>query len=615
MKWYDWHTVTERLQGRSYALTRGRPYLVILDPATQTGTCDFTNKQILINPYLFSDVLEKMGLSGQKLDEANFLVSRAITGHEALHVLYSDPNVVIEAAQESPALKMILNLLEDARIERIGSESSHVSKTLFRFVNGIARNQLPEFRDTRLKSPSSTINLLLRWRLGASIPRLQEPADRVWGQVLSLANTAVHCEDSAEVLAVAREIVKVAGLDKSAGDPEVDPLIERMESSMTGERDSSPMPNPLPSADQPTPADNSEANSTDGEPGEERQPEGTGNDSSSGLSGQCGVVDGNGSQCEDDPADCSDAEDNPGKLVHSVNSDDIEKLVEETAQQVSEHLESLVPPDSDTSSLIAKAKPHRGRCYSDIVASPYVGYLPEVAPIAAEIIRELRAEGPKAVSGPSESAGRFRARYYVRDSSRPFAAQKFQGLSVPKMALTLILDRSGSMEGIVEELKMMAMAISQACETLQIPLSIWALEGQVHIKHFDEHGPQVLAKLAGIHAETLTRTMPTIRDAVAELKSRPEELKQIVLVHDGMPSDRVDFIDWRTQLKGVGLFCLFIMRPEDYPAYQQDPTQLRTHMDEIVGPQNYAIAPVTSIAKHWCSFIRNKRNRHTALSL
>ena len=89
MNWYDWHTVTERLQGRSYALTRGRPYRVVLDPATHTRTCDFTNKHLLINPNLFSDVLENMGFSGAKLDEANFLVSRAITGHEALHVLYS----------------------------------------------------------------------------------------------------------------------------------------------------------------------------------------------------------------------------------------------------------------------------------------------------------------------------------------------------------------------------------------------------------------------------------------------------------------------------------------------------------------------------------------------
>ena len=43
MHWYDWHTVTERLQGRAYALTRGGPYRVILDPGTPTGVCDLAD--------------------------------------------------------------------------------------------------------------------------------------------------------------------------------------------------------------------------------------------------------------------------------------------------------------------------------------------------------------------------------------------------------------------------------------------------------------------------------------------------------------------------------------------------------------------------------------------
>lgn len=169
------------------------------------------------------------------------------------------------------------------------------------------------------------------------------------------------------------------------------------------------------------------------------------------------------------------------------------------------------------------------------------------------------------------------------------------------------------MEDVQEELRVMSMAITMACETLQIPLSIWALEGQVHIKSFDEHGPQVLAKLAGIKAETLTRVMPTIRDAAKELSARPETLKQIVMVHDGMPSDRTDFIEWRTGLRDIGMFCMFIVQQAGYEAYRQAPEQLRENMDSLIGPRSYAIAPVSDIAKHWCSFVRNTRNRHSAL--
>ena len=52
MHWHDWHTVTERLQGRAYALTRGQPYRVVLDPGTETGVCDFSQKRIGLAPNL-----------------------------------------------------------------------------------------------------------------------------------------------------------------------------------------------------------------------------------------------------------------------------------------------------------------------------------------------------------------------------------------------------------------------------------------------------------------------------------------------------------------------------------------------------------------------------------
>jgi len=643
MHWYDWHTVTERLQGRSYALTRGRPYRVILDPTTQTGTCDFTNKRILINPDLFTDVFEGMGLSGPKLDEANFLVSRAITGHEALHVLYSDPAVVMSASGNAD-LKMVLNLLEDARIEKIGSGMSHVSKTLFGFVNNIAANQLPKFTDLNLDDAYSVLSLLLRWRLGAGIPALIGPAAKTWAKVFRLAQKALYAADCDEVLRLARKIVKILGLNKakrqdSSALKDTEDVMSRMQSGMSGSDGHQPLPNPLTPEDEQQPAQSSEDTSTDQMDDDNPSDESTSENQETQAEEPTETADQrpDGSETPDDVApdagdqetpgepgstepqpDCPESEESDGESVHQpMTADDIEKLVDDTAMQVSEDLSSLVPngvpSGSDDDLTVAKARPYRGHRYSDIVASPYIHYLPIAAPIAAEVIRDLRAENPRAVSGPSEYPGRFKTRYFVRDSAKPFAAQHFRGISTPEMALTLILDRSGSMEDVVEELRVMAIAITMACETLQIPLSIWALEGQVHIKSFDEHGSQVLAKLAGIEAETLTRVMPTIRDAVKELSARPESLKQIVMIHDGTPSDRADFIEWRAGLRDIGMFCMFILQQVDYELYRECPEQLRENMDALIGPRYYAIAPVTDIAKHWCSFVRNKRSTHSTI--
>jgi hypothetical protein len=52
-----------------------------------------------------------------------------------------------------------------------------------------------------------------------------------------------------------------------------------------------------------------------------------------------------------------------------MTADDIEKLVDDTAMQVSEDLSILVPDGSKTDVTVAKAKPYRGRPYSDNLIS------------------------------------------------------------------------------------------------------------------------------------------------------------------------------------------------------------------------------------------------------
>ncbi len=56
---------------------------------------------------------------------------------------------------------------------------------------------------------------------------------------------------------------------------------------------------------------------------------------------------------------------------------------------------------------------------------------------------------------------------------------------------------------------------------------------------------------------------------------------------------------------------MFIMPESDYKWHKDNPETLRESMDELVGPRNYAIAPVSDIAKHWCSFVRNKRRAYS----
>jgi hypothetical protein len=238
LHWYDWDTVTERLQGRSYAITRGKPYRVILDPNTSTCVCDFTNKRIIINPNIFDDVFRNRGLTDTALDKANFLVSRSVTGHEALHVLFSDPKMAADFAK-SPMLKMVFNLLEDARIEKIGSESSHVAKTLFGFVNTIAAGELIPANDIA-SDAEAWLDVLLRWRLSTNIPPLEKNSEAKWKKAKALADKALYAPGSKEALCIAKKIVKLLHLDEQNNTPSE--TLTRMQSNMTGDSNSDPLP-------------------------------------------------------------------------------------------------------------------------------------------------------------------------------------------------------------------------------------------------------------------------------------------------------------------------------------------------------------------------------------
>lgn len=74
---------------------------------------------------------------------------------------------------------------------------------------------------------------------------------------------------------------------------------------------------------------------------------------------------------------------------------------------------------------------------------------------------------PRASTAADRYSGRFKARYYIRNAEALFAKKKNIG-------------------------------IARACDELDIPLDIWVLEGVANIKSFDEHGPQVYARIAGI---------------------------------------------------------------------------------------------------------------------
>lgn len=591
LQWYQWHTVTERLQARLYALTKGSPYRFAMDISHPSGCCDFTHKMVKANPLALDEVFEQEHMPKKQRDQANYLITRSIVGHEALHIKYSDPGVLMGSIRGNEDMHNIINLLEDARIEAIGSEESTISKNLFKLTNSTAYKLLPEFTDPNLSNPYSGLELLLMWRLGFAIPELEKEARKKWIQIRNLAEDAKYAPTCHEVLACAKRIYDILGLKQQQNQEndlknQLNRAIEKMKSQMEGNNSSGtdkPSKSPLQRPQQGSGKDE----------GDKSNPSGK-NDKSDTQDGQDQDQSKKGEPDQSDP--------NGGQNPTDVN---IAKLVNEIGSEVQEDVASIIPQGDVSAALTAGAK---GGCQS-IHGAPYVHIYERAKPIAQYLEKELKGEDPRAVTGASQYPGRFKGRYYLRNDQRPFSQQRFRGMLKPDMALTLVLDRSGSMKSMLYDLQTMTMAIYLACEKLKIPLSIWALEGEVHVKEFNEWGPTVMAKIAGIAAWGGTHARPTLNRATADLKKRKEPLKQIVLIHDGYPHDGEQVVFWRrSALSGIGLYCMYITNRALEAEYG---ALIQRKLEELMGPRNYVMALVAEVAKYWCSYMKTKSKAYS----
>jgi hypothetical protein len=167
------------------------------------------------------------------------------------------------------------------------------------------------------------------------------------------------------------------------------------------------------------------------------------------------------------------------------------------------------------------------------------------------------------------------------------------------------------MINLISSLKLTAIGIAKACDELGIPLDIWVLEGAAKIKSFDECGPQVYARIAGIRAAGGTDMIPTFLAAQESLAKRPEPLKQILLIHDGVP----DGFDVTKELLSTapfkGLYAMYVVPPlEDPELLQRYTDHGKECLSRLFDPRQFTVAPIDKIFSEWANFMKIYRNRY-----
>ena len=183
-------------------------------------------------------------------------------------------------------------------------------------------------------------------------------------------------------------------------------------------------------------------------------------------------------------------------------------------------------------------------------------------PLAGELVARLAL--PEVAQTPdwSDRYGRLSVRAAIRSQdATPFVVAAEPEPDPTSVAVGVLLDRSGSMQGAAMEAARLATAtLHLACAELGIWHAVTAFEGAMPMVRDDENSEQTLARLAGLHAGSGTRIGPSYEALLAQLRPRPEALKVLVLIHDGEPEDgstvrqlNAGAADARIEVLGLGV--------------------------------------------------------------
>ena len=198
--------------------------------------------------------------------------------------------------------------------------------------------------------------------------------------------------------------------------------------------------------------------------------------------------------------------------------------------------------------------PARGKALDP---APYIELEEKVRPHASRLAEALKEPKPDQSRAPHEYRGRYSFRQEIRTPDTPHLANIELGQAARSLALFVLVDRSGSMDRFEQPVKEALMTIYLAAIQVGIPIGI-AYFGEDDFYAGDLHLPpdlitveQTVAQVAKYDANNVELSKALIagytgwsseeyldwglRKAEADLRTRPEHLKVLTILHDGEP--------------------------------------------------------------------------------
>jgi len=200
--WYEWKNIKNRLITFGRAIQGTTPYRVTIEPdkgRCATGYCNFTNREIAVNPSIFDLPPRKQ-----------YRLTKAILVHESGHKRFTMPGKL------SPVVGIVANILEDERVERaMCSEFAGLVNLVKELSFQLYTESKPV--DTSSDCPGEVVSyfLQLRWanRLGQPVKGGLSPLNmQRWEKIEHLVSEAWASDTSEVVNRNAEEIVHILGL-------------------------------------------------------------------------------------------------------------------------------------------------------------------------------------------------------------------------------------------------------------------------------------------------------------------------------------------------------------------------------------------------------------------
>jgi Mg-chelatase subunit ChlD len=263
--------------------------------------------------------------------------------------------------------------------------------------------------------------------------------------------------------------------------------------------------------------------------------QGEGEGAGSGQGGGQGQGAGSGGQAQRQDNDTSDiGKDDEDDGRGLISDEEMEEIMEEAARELAAIFAASGQYGKGAGGPADTQSPLKPRRLLDATYN--------AATARAQVLRrQLERIPPRPRSYASENGSRYSFRDELRRDDRPMR-KRDQPTPKRKVAIGVLVDCSGSMGGVMEEVRKAVLSIYFAADSLKVPMAVWGFSDwsrnpAATLVPYGMNNKLAPEAIAGLDAVGGTVLAPALRKAREAVKGVQADRRVLLVIHDGQPYD------------------------------------------------------------------------------